>query len=62
MITYAKYAATVGFKPCYKWNAFNTEEVAKENVKETSVLNLVINGMPSILLKLNNIEQQLNQF
>ena len=39
------------FKPCYKWNAFNTKdllEILKENFK---VLNLVINGMPSILSK-----------
>ena len=36
------------FKPCYKWNAFNTEEVTRLNALEFEVLNLVISGMPSI--------------
>ena len=36
------------FKPCYKWNAFNTIEWAEENGINAMVLNLVINGMPSI--------------
>ena len=36
------------FKPCYKWITFNTN--FKENVAQnkTRVLNLVINGLPSI--------------
>ena len=36
------------FKPCYKWNAFNTAsgDVIPEGMNK--VLNLVINGMPSI--------------
>ena len=45
-----KVELTRGFKPCYKWNTFNT--MAKENVKVEEildeVLNLVINGIPSI--------------
>ena len=36
------------FKPCYKWNAFNTEiEKMKQNAEDL-VLNLIISGMPSI--------------
>ena len=39
------------FKPCYKWITFNTMEVYKmEDLKNFGgVLNLVINGLPSIL-------------
>ena len=40
-----------GFKPCYKWNAFNTKmSVDKMTDVICEVLNLVINGMPSIRL------------
>ena len=37
------------FKPCYKWITFNTytQKVIKRLL--TEVLNLVINGLPSIL-------------
>ena len=37
------------FKPCYKWNTFNTKK-ANERYLENNpeVLNLVINGIPSI--------------
>ena len=38
------------FKPCYKWNAFNTKEHGVILDDSTEVLNLVINGMPSILI------------
>ena len=40
-----------GFKPCYKWNTFNTLMV-KINYLFISlqVLNLVISGIPSILI------------
>ena len=38
-----------GFKPCYKWNAFNTQNISTVGGYEELVLNLVINGMPSIL-------------
>ena len=40
-----------GFKPCYKWITFNTEEANKKDGLDTEslvVLNLVINGLPSI--------------
>ena len=40
----------LGFKPCYKWNTFNTTGIASEVVKEFDVLNLVISGIPSILM------------
>ena len=38
-----------GFKPCYKWNAFNTNANEWWRVWWYIVLNLVISGMPSIL-------------
>ena len=38
-----------GFKPCYKWNTFNTNYVNNLKLSE-KVLNLVINGIPSILV------------
>ena len=39
-----------GFKPCYKWITFNTQSIHLESVlKQDIVLNLVINGLPSIL-------------
>ena len=37
------------FKPCYKWNTFNTFRRSSEYFPEIFVLNLVISGMPSIL-------------
>ena len=38
------------FKPYYKWNTFNTVEFvkSKEDILQ-EVLNLIINGIPSIL-------------
>ena len=36
------------FKPCYKWNTFNTERVHEELGEVNEVLNLVITGIPSI--------------
>ena len=38
-----------GFKPCYKWNTFNTGDSPKSGYMVSVVLNLVINGIPSIL-------------
>ena len=37
------------FKPYYKWITFNTKEIPKilKTIKE-EVLNLIINGLPSI--------------
>ena len=39
----------MGFKPCYKWNTFNTIRNKKFNKVRVLVLNLVISGIPSIL-------------
>ena len=42
----------VSFKPCYKWITFNTiKGVINMILNVNNVLNLVINGLPSILLK-----------
>ena len=40
------------FKPCYKWNTFNTKVYAKYTLGAVAVLNLVISGIPSILKEL----------
>ena len=40
---------TRGFKPCYKWNTFNTKAWKARQHHDGTVLNLVINGIPSIL-------------
>ena len=38
------------FKPCYKWNTFNTLKWMEDEAEELAgVLNLVISGIPSIL-------------
>ena len=37
------------FKPCYKWNTFNTVKDLRKAGEMAGVLNLVINGIPSIL-------------
>ena len=40
----------MGFKPYYKWNTFNTNR--NENARKAFlVLNLIINGIPSIQRK-----------
>ena len=39
-----------GFKPCYKWNTFNTQNVTSCFLLILLVLNLVISGIPSILI------------
>ena len=41
------------FKPCYKWNTFNTKRNYGFDRRSNVVLNLVINGIPSILTILN---------
>ena len=42
----------VSFKPCYKWITFNTRRKRKEKwIQLQAVLNLVINGLPSIQFK-----------
>ena len=42
----------MGFKPCYKWNTFNTR-YRSGLLWWSSVLNLVISGIPSIQLSFN---------
>ena len=39
----------LGFKPYYKWITFNTWERISGRFLEQLVLNLIINGLPSIL-------------
>ena len=36
------------FKPCYKWMTFNTTDFSNSSPWRSTVLNLVINGWPSI--------------
>ena len=48
----------ISFKPCYKWMTFNTMMDTMLNHFCFQVLNLVINGWPSIL-NLNQIVQAL---
>ena len=40
----------MSFKPYYKWNTFNTEGYGDNLPINIGVLNLIINGIPSILL------------
>ena len=42
------YLLEIGFKPCYKWNTFNTVKDLRKAGEMAGVLNLVINGIPSI--------------
>ena len=41
-------AGTGSFKPCYKWITFNTQKHSLIFGYKGQVLNLVINGLPSI--------------
>ena len=44
------------FKPYYKWITFNTSGFKHQVIKGAGgVLNLIINGLPSILLKMNTL-------
>ena len=38
------------FKPYYKWITFNTRIKSNRRTKGKRVLNLIINGLPSILI------------
>ena len=49
MIESSKKNAYVGFKPYYKWNTFNTSDKVTIFERLSEVLNLIINGIPSIL-------------
>ena len=54
----------LGFKPCYKWITFNTISIIEEVTyyKSKSVLNLVINGLPSILKRRQQMGLYLKEF
>ena len=41
---FGKMDQIAGFKPCYKWIAFNTIETFYNDREHGGVLNLVING------------------
>ena len=45
-----KFESLVGFKPYYKWNTFNTslKDFLRNSFFISRVLNLIINGIPSI--------------
>ena len=43
-----------GFKPYYKWITFNTKGGKKGGKLQVTVLNLIINGLPSILNQVND--------
>ena len=45
------------FKPYYKWNTFNTMVTFTEMDSLVSVLNLIINGIPSILKENAGVEE-----
>ena len=38
----------LSFKPYYKWITFNMQSVIENRLEELQVLNLIINGLPSI--------------
>ena len=48
---YGLFVAT-SFKPYYKWNTFNTTSQGCNTGLDSVVLNLIINGIPSILRRL----------
>ena len=48
------------FKPCYKWNTFNTKQKPLSQKEVEAVLNLVISGIPSIL-NMRRIEKLFNK-
>ena len=48
------------FKPCYKWNTFNTVIAQEVEKVLPEVLNLVISGIPSIRYKSIRVEKTEN--
>ena len=49
------------FKPYYKWNTFNTsidQLLVDENFRHKAVLNLIINGIPSIPTMKNYVQEK----
>ena len=51
----------IGFKPYYKWITFNIK-FPPSNVSGTIVLNLIINGLPSIWLSRNTTRHWFESF
>ena len=49
---FRKLVKETSFKPCYKWNTFNTYRIERRTKSFYNVLNLVINGIPSIQLEI----------
>ena len=49
MLIKEKKKQNASFKPYYKWNTFNTNLTSRLNSEVNAVLNLIINGIPSIL-------------
>ena len=49
------------FKPYYKWNTFNTE-YEKLGAYTQIVLNLIINGIPSILNMRDSMNEEIARF
>ena len=50
-----------GFKPCYKWITFNTTSLKLPPDKPIIiVLNLVINGLPSIPSSIDNLSNPIS--
>ena len=53
----------MGFKPCYKWNTFNTKATILLSTDNPScVLNLVISGIPSIQGLDRNLASEIASF
>ena len=52
----------VRFKPCYKWITFNTSDAVVEQAEREQVLNLVINGLPSIPIRVDKLEHYQTQY
>ena len=58
-----RYNRSTSFKPYYKWITFNTKKlVAKGLDVEGLVLNLIINGLPSILSEIKKLREIVNEF
>ena len=50
------------FKPYYKWITFNTKKILGSNRFILGVLNLIINGLPSILYDQKDIRDEETSF
>ena len=52
----------MGFKPYYNWNTFNTQLLLQIQILIFVVLNLIITGIPSILIKEGDLICQQESF